>query len=174
MKYLTLLIILIPAFLFSQETTIKKGVPEDLNQSKLIILKHEQIEVKVTSDDKKEEKYLLLRQNNHNKVSKESNAKLLGASSEYPFEYDLAYKSEYKPLIDSKCKYILDSSVYNNENISTQPNEGELIVYEYFIRDIENNIAYKVFELDEMKVYDSKLIIKKLSKAVKKKFPDAY
>jgi len=48
-----------------------------------------------------------------------------------------------------------------------QPPEDELLVFKYFIFDMQNNIAYEVFRLDEMKVYDFKLVIKKLNKAIK-------
>lgn len=170
MKHLLYFLILVPSFLFAQEGSviIKEGVPKDLEASKLILLKHEKIQVTANKKDGKEAKYLYLRQSNHNQVVEEANAKLLGAAMEYPYGYALATRSSYEPLLKAGYKYVLDSQAYEYENLYSQPNEGELIIYEYFIRDIENNIAYKVFELDEMKIYDSKLLIKKLNRAVHK------
>ena len=170
MKRLLYLLLVLPTIVFSQEeeTTIKEGAPGDLKDQKIIIFKHEKIEVTANKKDGKEAKYLYLRQTNHNKVVDEANMKLQGAAMEYPYEYALSTKSAYEALLKAGYKYILDSRAYNYENLSTQPNEGELIVYEYFLRDMENRIAYKVFELDEMKIYDSKLMIKKLNKAIKK------
>lgn len=165
-----LLILLFPLALFSQEgeTIIKEGAPKDIKTEKIIILKHESI--KVTADKKasREAKYIHLRQTNHNKVIHEANTKLEGALLQYPHGYAISSRSAYKPLLKAGYKYVLDSQAYTYEHVSVQPNEGELIVFEYFLRDIENNIAYKVFELDEMKIYDSKLLVKKLNKAVKK------
>jgi len=169
MKYLVYIIFCtLPSFLFAQEAIIKEGIPKDLESSKLIILKHEKI--KVTADKKvgKEAKYLYLRQTNHNQITDEANEKLLGAAMEYPYEYALATRSSYEPLLKAGYKYVLDSQAYEYDNLYEQPKEGELIIYEYFIRDIENNIAYKVFELDEMQIYDSKALIKKLNKAIHK------
>ena len=170
MKRLLYLFLFLPVVVFSQEgeTTIKEGAPEDLKDQKIIIFKHEKIEVTANKKEGKQAKYLYLRQTNHNKVVDEANMKLQGAALEYPYEYALSSKSAYEALLRAGYKYILDSRAYDYENLLTQPNEGELIVYEYFLRDIGNRIAYKVFELDEMQIYDSKLLIKKLNKAIKK------
>lgn len=64
-------------------------------------------------------------------------------------------------------KYVLQSAVYKYDNLKGQPKDNELIVYEHFIYDMQNNIAYEVFRLDEMKVYDFKLVMKKLLRAIK-------
>jgi len=168
MKFILALVFTLPFMSFAQEMKVVEGLPPDLEKSKIIFFKHEKI--KITADKKSgsEGKYLHERQTNHNKVIQEANQKLNIATFDYPYDYAISSKSVYKPLLKAGYKYILDSKAYSYENLKTQPNEGELIIYEYFIIDPVKKKAYKVFELDEMKIYDSKLMIKKLSKAIKK------
>jgi hypothetical protein len=174
MKFILLFTFLLPTFTYAQDFIIKEGAPYDLNESKIIFLNHENIEITAYKDSSKQQAYLHLRQINHNKVIKEANDKLKVAALDYPFAYVISKKSSFEPLVKAGYKYMLDSRAYNYDNLAVQPNEDELIVYEFFIRDLTTNLAYKVFELDEMKVYDSKLIIKRLNKKVKKVFPEAY
>lgn len=70
-------------------------------------------------------------------------------------------------LAKAGYKYVLQSAVYKHDYLRGQPKDNELIVFEYFIYDMQNNIAYEVFRLDEMKVYDFKLVMKKLLRAIK-------
>lgn len=174
MRVLLLCILVFPFLCNAQDYVIKEGVPADLNENKIIFLNHEKFVVTAVEDSSDQQDYLHLRQTNHNEIIKESNSKLKVAALEYPFPYVIATKSSYESLIKAGYKYLLDSRAYNYDNLAVQPAEDVLIVYEYFIRDLTANVAYKVFELDEMKVYDGKLIIKRLNKAVKKQFPDAY
>lgn len=174
MKFILLLAFLFPALSFAQDYIIKEGVPHDLNESKIIFLSHEKIKVTAVKDSSSQQAYLHLRQTNHNDVIKEANDKLEVAALDYPFAYAISTKSSFEPLVKAGYKYLLVSRAYSYENLLVQPNEGELIIYEYFIRDLTANLVYKVFELDEMKVYDSKLMIRKLNRKVKKVFPEAY
>lgn len=174
MKFILLFAFLLPTLSVAQDYSIKEGVPHDLNESKIIFLSHEKIEVTAVKDSSSQQAYLHLRQTNHNDVIKEANDKLKIAALDYPFAYAISTKSSFEPLIKVGYKYLLDSRAYSYENLLVQPNEGELIIYEYFIIDLTANLAYKVFELDEMKVYDSKLMIRKLNRKVKKVFPEAY
>lgn len=167
MKLLLASFFFFPALLFAQEPTYKKGIPSDLDKEKIIFLEHEAIPISANKKDGKAEKYLFLRQTNHNKVISESNLKLHGAALSYPYEYAITTPSTYPSLLKAGYKYVLRSNVYSYDHLKTQPNEDELIVFEYFIHDVENNIAYKVFQMDEMKVYDSKLMIRKLNRALK-------
>jgi len=166
--------ILIPCFVHSQDYQIKEGVPTDLDTFKIIFFKHQKIDVKADREDGARGKYLHLRQTNHNQVIKEANEKLIAAASDYPFGYAISTIDAYKPLVKAGYKYILTSKAYQYENLYKQPEEDVLIIYEYFIVDLTQNVAYKVFELDEMKVYDSKLMIKKLNREVKKAYPEAF
>lgn len=174
MRVLLFLSLALPFLCNAQDYLIKEGVPSDLDKNKIIFLNHGKITVTAVKDSSEQQDYLHLRQTNHNDIIKESNSKLKVAALEYPFPYIIANKSNYEPLVKAGYKYLLDSEAYNYDNLAVQPAQDELIIYEFFIRDLTTNVAYKVFELDEMKIYDGKLIIKKLNKAVKKQFPDAY
>ncbi len=166
MKKLFFLFLFLPITVLAQEPTFKKGIPDDLDKEKIIFLEHEPIKVTAREKSKKAEKYLYERQTNHNKVLNESNQILNGAALAYPFEYAITTPSTYLALAKAGYKYVLQSSVYNYDHLTGQPTEDELTVFGYYIFDMENNIAYEVFHLDEMKVYDFKLIIKKLNKAI--------
>ncbi|MBL4708444.1 MAG: hypothetical protein JKY48_08415 [Flavobacteriales bacterium] len=167
MKFLLVSLFVLPSLLFAQEPTYTKGIPNDLAKEKIIFLEHEKIPVTADKKDGKAAKYILLRQTNHNKVINESNLKLQGAALAYPYEYGIATPSTYPSLAKAGYKYVLRSNVYSYKHLEGQPNEDELLIFEYFIHDIENNIAYKVFQMDEMKVYDSKMMIRKLNRAIK-------
>lgn len=167
MKILLIALSLITTSAFSQ-TVYLKGAPENLESNKLIILKHEPVKITVDPKNSKEDKYIFHRQSNHNKVIKESNKKLTVEAMKYPYQYALATQSTYKSLAKAGYKYALISEVYKNNYLKKHPDEDVLIVFEYFIYDLNADLAYKVFELDEMKVYDSKLLIKKLRKAIDK------
>lgn len=167
MKLLLVALITLPAFLFAQEPTFKKGIPDDLDKEKIIFLEHEPIEITADPKESKQSKYVYRRQENHNRVIEESNIKLQGAALSYPYEYAITTPSTYKSLVKAGYKYVLKSNVYNYEHLMKQPTEDVLIVFEYFIHDVEKNIAYKVFQMDEMKVYDGRLLIKKLNRAIK-------
>ena len=160
--------------MFGQDE-IKKGVPEDLDKEKIIILMHEKVEVGSANENQSTANYVVRRQENHNTVSDEFNQKLNKAfESKYPFDYVLAYPSEMDQFFDQGYKYVLYSNVYSYEHLKDQPNEGELIVFTYVIKDRSKTVVYEVFELDEMKVYDANMILKKLNREAKKKFPAAY
>ena len=167
MNKIFFLLFFLPIAVLAQEPTFKKGIPDDLDKEKIIFLKHEPIKVTARKKSKKAEKYLYERQTNHNKVIEESNQILKGAALAYPFEYAITTPSTYISLAKAGYKYVLQSSVYKYDHLQDQPTEDELVVFTYFIYDMENNIAYEVFHLDEMKVYDFKLIIKRLKRAIK-------
>ena len=150
------------------QTVHLTGCPENLNKEKIIILKHEPIKITANPNDSKAQKYVFERQMTHNRVIKEANRELTVAAMKYPFNYGLATQSTYLNLAKAGYKFVLISQVYKNEYLNTHPGDQELIVFEYFIYDLEYDIAYKVFELDENKVYDSKLLIRKLNKELKK------
>jgi hypothetical protein len=168
MTKLLFLLLFTPFLCLSQEPTFQEGIPDDLDQEKIIFLQHEPVEVTAREKSKKAEKYLYERQTNHNRVIIESNIKLKGAALKYPYEYGITGPSTYSKLAEAGYKYVLQSSVYKYDYLKGQPAENEMIVYEYFIYDMENNVAYEVFKIDEMKVYDFKLIIRKLNKAIKR------
>lgn len=167
MKNLLLFLFALPLFSFGQVPEFRDGIPDDLKNEKLIILEHEPVKVTGERRGSPASRYLYERQKNHNKVLEESNQKLKGTAMAYPYEYAITSPSTYMSLAKAGYKYVLKSSVYNYEQFTKQPEDNALIVYEYFIYDMQNNIAYRAFKLDEMKVYDFKLIIKKLNKAIK-------
>ncbi|MDA9312777.1 hypothetical protein N9515_03210 [Vicingaceae bacterium] len=138
-----------------------------MDKEKIIFLEHEPVKLSEFEERTKSTEYILERQENHNRILEQSNRKLQIAAMEYPFEYAITTPSTYFSLAEAGYKYVLQSNVYKYNHLMTQPPEGELLVFEYFIFDMQNNIAYEVFRLDEMKVYDLKLVIKKLNKAIK-------
>lgn len=170
MKYLLALLLTLPCSLFAQEPTLMKGVPEELKDEKIIFLEHEKIDLTEKTEEmsRAEWKYLNLRQTNHNKVISQANEKLKAAALSYPYAYAIASPSTYESLQKAGYRYILQSNVYSYNHLKEQPKEGELLVFTYYIYDTERNIVYEIFELDEMKVYDFKTVIKKLNKAIKK------
>lgn len=168
MKFFYSLFLIFPLFLSAQEFTLAEGLPDDLKTEKVIFLAHQAIEVTFNPENGKAEEYLHLRQINHNEVIEEANEELEKYAKRYPFGYIISNNSEYKELVLNGYKYVIESKVYDYDHLNRHPEEDELIVFEYFLIDLYNGKAYKVFELDEMKVYDAKLFIRKFSKVLKK------
>lgn len=168
MKKFWLALLFLPFLLSAQEFTLEEGLPDDLHQEKVIFLKHQAIEVTFDPEKGSAEEYLHLRQVNHNEVIEEANNELEKFAKRYPFEYTISNQSDYKTLVLEGHKYVLESEVYDYDHLYRHPEEDELIVFEYFLIDLYNAKAYKVFELDEMKVYDAKLLIRKLSRKLKR------
>ena len=166
-KWLVIILLFISSSIWAQEVQIMDGIPKDLKEEKIIFFKFEAVEVTAKEDGNAQERYLYLRQTNHNRVIKEANRELTIAAMDYPYAYAITQKSRHKPLLGAGYKYILTSKVYDNEHLKAQPEQDELIVFEYYIVDTENLLAYKAFQLDEMKVYDSKMLIRRLKKAIK-------
>jgi hypothetical protein len=173
-KILSVLLFSIPMLLMAQSTRVVKGLPSDLDSEKIIFFKHEKVDVTADRNGDDQDEYVHLRQTNHNKVIKEANEELTVAAMDYPFDYAISTKSKHEPLLAAGYRYILDSRVYANKHLTDQPGEDELIVFEYFIVDTQNDVAYKAFELDEMKVYDSKMLIRRLNRALMKEYRDSY
>lgn len=171
--YSLILLLFLSNWAFAQEPKIIEGLPSDLDQVQLILLKHEAIEVGSEEEEEASREYVMRRQENHNRVLKEFNRELEEAAKEfYPFDYLLAFPSEVDSLLGSTAKYVLYSNVYQYNFLKDQPEEGELLVFGYYLKDKETEVVYQLFELDEMKVYDAKLIMKKLAKDIKKNFPN--
>lgn len=160
------LLFFLPLFGHSQ-VQILNGLPTDLDKEKIIFLQHEPMKITVDPKNSRADKYVHHRQKNHNRVIDEANQELLTAAMSYPFKYALASYTTYEKLKDAGYKYVLYSNVYKNDYLKKHPEADALIVFEYFILDMENDLGYKVFEMDEMKVYDSKMLMKRLNKALK-------
>ncbi|MEX2380610.1 MAG: hypothetical protein WD530_07685 [Vicingaceae bacterium] len=168
MKKLWLVFFLFPFLLYAQDFILEEGLPDDLHQEKVIFLKHQAIEVTFDPEKGSAEEYLHLRQINHNEVIEEANEELEKFAKRYPFKYTISNQSDYKELVLKGYKYVLESEVYDYDHLYRHPEEDELIVFEYFLIDLYNAKAYKVFELDEMKVYDAKLLIRRFSRKLKR------
>lgn len=168
MRKIWLFIFMLPFLLPAQDFILEEGLPDDLHQEKVIFLKHQTIEVTFDPKQGNAEEYLYLRQINHNEVITEANNDLAKFAQRYPFDYTLSEQDDYKSLVLKGYKYVLESEVYDYDHLYRHPEEDELIIFEYFLIDLYNGKAYKVFELDEMKVYDAKLLIRKFSRKLKR------
>lgn len=175
MKWLMSLLLMLPILLLGQEAKVIEGLPSDLNTEKLIFLQHEPMKVGTEEENQKTKEYVIQRQENHNRVAKEFNTELAIALNEsYPFDYEIAFPSTYDSLLTAGAKYVLFSNNYTYDYLRNQPAEDELLVFGFFIKDQGSTTIYTLFELDEMKVYDAKMIVKKLMKQVKNQYPEAY
>ena len=163
-----LISILLTPFLVNAQVEIINGVPEDITDSKIIFLRHEKIEIGTDEENEAAKEYIILSQNTHNEATEEYNKNLDIASKQYPYSHTISSPSAYLSLKDQGYKYVLDSELFKYEHLRSQPEEDALIVFEYYLRDLTSEKLYAVFEIDEMMVYDAKLVIKKLNKALEK------
>ncbi len=147
-----------------------EGLPDDLNEQKLILLNYEPININEKKPEGEEEKYIRRRKKLHNRAVEQANEYLRTSAIEYPFKYAIAGHSSYEKLVGAGYKYVLESNCFDNERLMKSPESGILLIYDFYIKDLTTGDIYILFHLDEMKVYDYRLIMKKLNKLVKKKF----
>lgn len=147
---------------------ITDSIPSDLAEEKVIFLKFDKVNLSEIDSTDKGNPYVLERQQRHNNIIEGVNADFEIQAKEYINPYKFSTLKKYKQAEFADCKYVLISRAYDNKHLVDHPEEDILIVFEYFLLDKQNMIAYKMFELDEMKVYDNKLIIKKFNKRISK------
>lgn len=163
-----LIAVLLPLFAAAQREY--KGLPDDLNDQKIIFLNYEPISISDENAKGDVEKYILTRKKQHNKATEQANDYLKVAAINYPFKYALASHSSYENLVSAGYKYVLECNSFDNERLMTSPESGVLLIYDFYIKDLTTGDIYILFHLDEMKVYDYRLIMKKLIKLTNKKF----
>ncbi len=146
------------------------GLPDDLREQKIIFLNYEPINIPEERPKGEVEKYIFTRKKQHNRAAEQANNYLRTSAIEYPFKYAIAGHDSYTKLVGAGYKYVLESNSFDNERLMESPESGILLIYDFYIKDLTTGDIYLLFKLDEMKVYDYRLIIKKLNKLVKKKF----
>lgn len=163
-----LIFILLPLLSIAQREF--KGLPDDLDEHKLILLNYEPINISDNKPEGEEEKYIRMRKKLHKRAVVQANEYLRTSAIEYPFKYAIAGHSSYEKLVGAGYKYVLESNCFDNERLMKSPESGVLLIYDFYIKDLTTGDIYILFHLDEMKVYDYRLIMKKLNKLVKKKY----
>ena len=93
-----------------QEVKIK-GLPKDLNKEKIIFLEYEQIPIEQNTPRKFAKMYKF-----RNEAAIEANRQLHEAVKNYPFEYVISKRSEYKELIDKGYRYVLENDMMEKYN----------------------------------------------------------
>lgn len=168
-KYLAILVLIVLPFIAAAQREYK-GLPDDLDKNKIIFLNYEPINISDGKPKGEEEKYIYTRKKQHNKAVEQANEYLKTAAIDYPFNYAIAGHSTYENLVSAGYKYVLECNSFDNERLMTSPESGVLLIYDFYIKDLTTGDVYVLFDLDEMKVYDYRLIMKKLNKLVNKKF----
>lgn len=166
-KILPMCVLLLTSFVgYAQEEY--KGIPEDLAQEKIIFLNYEPINISDERPRSKEDRYIRERKEQHNMAAEQANDYLRTSALDYPYKYAIANHSTYKNLVEAGYKYVLECNCFNNERLMKSPESGVLLIYDFYIKDLTTGDIYLLFDLDEMKVYDYRLVMKKLNKLVNK------
>lgn len=150
--------------LYAQKSEL---LPEDLNSSKVIFLKYEQIE----NDPR--QPYSLRQQISHrNKISVEANRQLKLGASYYPYDYVLSTRSEYFDLKEQGYKYVLENDLmnaYNNGEV-VEAAGNKIYAANMYLMDLETGKRFELFTVKQHNIYDYDMIMKKFCKIVKKEF----
>ena len=157
---------LIPVIGFAQKEF--KGIPEDLDQHKIIFLNYEPVNVSSEKPKSKEDRYIRDRKEQHNMATEQANDYLRTAALDYPYKYAIAKYSSYESLVEAGYKYVLLCNCFDNQRLMKSPESGVLLIYDFYIKDLTTGDIYLLFDLDEMKVYDYRLVMKKLNKLISK------
>ena len=83
-----LLLILVPLISIAQREY--KGLPDDLNEQKLILLNYEPINISKNDPEGEEEEYIRTRKKQHNRAVVQANEYLRTSAIEYSFKYAIA------------------------------------------------------------------------------------
>ncbi len=143
-----------------------KGLPDDLENNKIIFLSYNPVSVDKSAATTKEEKYIALRKEKHNDATKQANEYLKMSALDYPFRYALGNVDRYLPLVNAGYKYVLECNCFHNDRLNYQPEADVLLQYDFYVRNLTNNDVYFLFKLDEMKIYDYRLIMRKFNNLV--------
>lgn len=151
------------------EANVKKGIPPDLKESKVVFLRYDSTEV--DAKDKKSSYY----QKRHNKNVPDANKEWAAAAKEYPYSYVIASRKDLDALKEKGYKYFLDCEALRNMASGTRNDKSTSTAilanyYTIYFQEIGTTNAWVVSdEFNENQLYFPKFIMNKyVLKAIKK------
>ena len=166
-KYYLLFFLTIISFnkLYSQKEI--KDLPNDLNKETIIFLEYETLEIDKKMPWTQRHMYKV-----RNELSVGANAQLNEYSKDYPFNYVISKRSEYKDSLIKTCRYLLENDLmesYNN-GVNNYAGRGVQYTSPMYVRDLKTGDKYILFDVPSNHCYIYKGIIKDFIKIVKKKY----
>jgi hypothetical protein len=150
--------------------TLATGLPADIKDVGVIILKHEMAEIENGPNPSNSEKLKNKNKEQHNVMAPKANEKLEKVLLEYPYKYIVANdRSELENLKEEGYTYLLDCMAYDNMKNGNFKSSAKIeYFYELYILDLATNTKYIITDnLSERSVYDYKMMINKyLKKAI--------
>ncbi|GCC50230.1 hypothetical protein SanaruYs_04450 [Chryseotalea sanaruensis] len=151
-----------------------KGLPDDLNVSKIIFLKHDSTEVEPEKPrgQGQDEKIRHALKKNHNTNVAGSNLQLRTAAKEYPFEYVITSRENVLAYKELGYKYVLDFKPFVDIRQGIRHSTTKVTVYfPLYIYDLTTTDTYIIDNVSENFVYYYTGLMKKaLIKQVKRKY----
>jgi len=162
-----------------------KGLPADLDKETIIFLEYEQLPI-----DKKMKRMERHMYKTRNKNAITSNKMLAKKVPDYPFNYVVSRRSEYKDSLAKTCRYVLENdlmtamndgvNLFNgysasykatrNSGTKTYGNKFATSSSPMYILDLKTGDKYLLFKINTNETYYYKGIMKKLLKRIKKKY----
>ena len=149
----------------SQDTT--EGLPDDLNTTKVIFLKYEQIEgdPNIPYAQRKRNK-------ERNALSLQANKELKLRAYDYPFDYKISDRSTYYNLVEEGYKYVLENDMMNAYNYGevVSAGGGRIFASSMYLKDLKTGKRFELFVIKQDMVYDYDKIMKLFIKMVEKEY----
>lgn len=166
MKQLFVIMCLLVPFSTLAQREIK-GFPSDLDRSKIIFLEYEKLAVGP-------EVHKIIRKDytKRNEIFEENNKMLANEAPNYPFEYIISKRSEYRELVAQGYKYVLENDLiaaYNN-GLQTYPGGGTQYISTMYLIDIVSGDKYELFTITDKSLRHYDWVISKFNDKVIKEY----
>ena len=148
-----------------------KGLPDDLNTSKVIFLKYEKTYLPSQKPQGRVEKIKYAYKKRHNSMYQKANEGITETAKLYPFEYIIATRADIEKFKADGYKYVFDSELLKTIMTGERASSSSVSVsYPFYLQDLTTNDIYLVDDVPESKVYYTREYMKTLIRQAKRKY----
>lgn len=160
------------ASILEEETNEFKGVPDDLDVSKIVFLNLDSAFVEEEKPNIRAEKAKWAIKKVHNFNVPKANAQLADIAPDYPFEYKIGRRSQLEEYKAEGYKYVLDYVPFTEAQQGIRhTNSNYSVKFPVFVKNLENGDIYILGYVTDNFVYKYKGMFKKhFLKDVKSKY----
>ena len=150
----------------------KKGLPDDLNTSKIVFLRLDSAEEFHPKSKDRAGKEMANNRKKHNKKVQDANEELMKSSKKYPYQYTIAYRSALDNCKAHGYKYVLDFQPFiKMKEGEMTANEEVTSSFPLYLCNLNTKEVFIVEDIDQYFTYRYADIIEKVFlKEVKKKY----
>jgi hypothetical protein len=158
------------SFCHAQKTKKYEGVPDDLDKSKIVFVRHDSATIQPNAKgwaEKSSNKFKTY----YNKIIPKSNKQLEDKAKNYPFEYIIADRGDLPKLKEQGYKYVLYCDCFDSYREGMPKAHYKMSVYyPVYLMDMNTQEIYVHDDMSEVFTMSYDKIIDYFIKKVKKKY----